>query len=95
VTWRAPRALAAMIRVDDSRAVRHVIATLQRAGGNVTETARALGCTDRTLYNWRDANDRLVAAFALHALGRTGAALNATRHRVATRKGKRKGKRVK
>jgi len=76
------QALAATIRADDDRAIRYVIATLRRCDGNVSATATALGCSVRVLYNWRDANKRLAAAFEKHALGREGAGPNATRARM-------------
>jgi transposase-like protein len=73
--------LAAMLRADDNKAVRYVVAVLKSNRGNMRETARELGCSERTLYNWRDANKRLTKAFAQHAMGREGAGPNATRER--------------
>lgn len=67
-------ALSAMLRADDARAVRYVVDALEQTGGNVRDTAAAIGCSLRTLYDWRDANPRLARAFEEHALGRTGAA---------------------
>jgi transposase len=74
-------ALAAMLRADDTKAVRYVIAVLKGNNGNMRDTATELGCSERTLYNWRDANKRLKSAFAKHAMGREGAGPNATRER--------------
>ena len=90
-------ALAAMLRADDEKAVAYVVAALKFAGGSVRGAAKVIGCGLRTLYAWRDSNERLGAAFAEHALGREGAgpmasAARAQQMRAAARKGRPKAK---
>jgi hypothetical protein len=75
------RALAEMIRAGDAKAERYVVSVLRQNRGNVQATAAALGCSERALYNWRDSNPALTAAFAKHAMGREGAGPNAARKR--------------
>lgn len=75
------RALAEMIRSDDDLAVRYVVSELKRSGGNVRDTAKALGCSERALYNWRDSNARLTKLFEEFAMGRAAAGPNAARAR--------------
>jgi len=79
------KALSAMIAADDDRAVRYVLSELRAANGNVTATAKAVGCSVRSLYDWRDANTRLREGFEKHALGRPGAGIHATEARLAMR----------
>jgi hypothetical protein len=79
------KALSAMIAADDDRAVRYVLSELRAANGNVTATAKAVGCSVRTLYDWRDVNARLGKGFEKHALGRPGAGIHATEARLAMR----------
>jgi transposase-like protein len=79
------KVLGAMLQADDDRAVRYVLAELRFADGNVTKAAEAIGCGNRTLYSWRDGNQRLRDGFEKHALGRAGAGVNATEARLAQR----------
>jgi len=93
-------ALAALLRADDDKAVAYVIAELRFAGGNVSATAKRIGCSLRAVYSWRDSNKRLKAAFDAFALGRSGASTIATaaadvarkEREAANRKAKRKKK---
>jgi hypothetical protein len=80
--YATTRALAEMVRADDTRAVAYIISELKRAKGNVSATAVALGCSLRALYRWRDSNPRLREAFEQHALGRSGAGPLASRVRA-------------
>jgi hypothetical protein len=79
------KALGAMLAADDDRAVRFVLSALRSAGGNVTAAAVVVGCSVRSLYAWRDSNERLRAGFEKHALGRPGAGMHATEARLAQR----------
>lgn len=78
------RVLSAMVAANDDAAVQYVLAELVAHGGNVRETANAIGCSERALYLWRDQNRRLKAGFKKHALGRTGAAGRAAAARRIT-----------
>jgi L-amino acid N-acyltransferase YncA len=79
-------ALSAMVRANDTAAVGYVRSVLIEHGGNVQATAAAIGCSERTLYNWRDTSPKLAAAFDKHALGREGAAPIATNARKNRKK---------
>lgn len=79
------KALGPMLAADDDRAVRFILSALRSTGGNVTATAQVVGCSVRSLYAWRDSNDRLRAGFEKHALGRPGAGAHATEARLAQR----------
>lgn len=74
-----------MVMVDDDRAVRYVLAQLRANDGNVTATAKAIGCGVRSLYVWRDSSVRLREGFENLALGRPGAGVHATEARLSKR----------
>lgn len=80
------RVLAEMVRCNDSRAIRYIVAAVKRAGGSVKGAAEALGVPLRTLYYWRDSSEALGAALAEHGLGRAGAGPNAARARARRRR---------
>lgn len=82
-------ALSAMVRGGDADAVEHVIKVLKFCGGKITALAKAIGVSERTVYNWRDGSPALIKAFAEHAIGREGAgrAMNAASVKAREAKG--------
>lgn len=74
--------LLGLLQARDSRAVRHVLGALRRAGGNVLEASAALGLGARTLYRHRDRIPELRRGFDRFALGRAGGARLATEARL-------------
>lgn len=88
--FKTTRALAAMVRVGDARAIDYLVRALKHCEGNITLMAKKTGFSERSIYNWRDSNDQLRAAFDQHALGRDGAARRAYAESARVRKGKRR-----
>lgn len=95
------RVLAAMVRADDDKAVKYVLHMLSEKFGNVVHAAEAIGCSERVIYEWADANARIKAALDKARGGRPlrgrtplrGAALEkAIAQREARRRRRRKSK---
>ena len=64
--------LLGLLRAGHAKGVRHVLATLRDHGGNVQDTAAALGIGTRTLYRHCERLPALKSGFGKHALGREG-----------------------
>jgi DNA-binding NtrC family response regulator len=75
--------LLGLLRARHAKAVRHVLSTLRSFGGNVQDTADALGLGARTLYRQCERIPELRRGFERHAQGRAGSSRAGVAARLA------------